>query len=60
MDDPLLTVRQVARMLQLSDKTIRRWITSGRIRRASRITLRSGWRIPRSEIERLLRTNPRS
>jgi excisionase family DNA binding protein len=53
--DPLLTVREIARMLQVSEMTIRRWIKSGRIRQASRITIRSGWRIRQSEVDRLLR-----
>jgi len=55
VDDPLLTVRQVAQRLQVAEITIRRWIASGRIQRASKITTRSGWRIPTSEVERLLR-----
>jgi len=55
VDDPLLTVRQVAQQLQVAEITVRRWIATGRIKRASKITSRSGWRIPQSEVERLLR-----
>jgi excisionase family DNA binding protein len=59
VDEPLLTVRQVAQRLQVSEKTVRRWITTGRIKRASQITVRSGWRIPQSEVDRLLRESER-
>ena len=52
-DDPWLTVRQVARELTVTEKTVRRWIATGRVK-AAKITDRSGWRIRRSEIERLL------
>ena len=53
-DDPWLTVRQVARELTVTEKTVRRWITSRRLK-ASKVTDRSGWRIRRSELDRVLR-----
>jgi excisionase family DNA binding protein len=59
VDDPLLTVRQVAQRLQVSEITVRRWIAAGTIKQASRITVRSGWRIPQSEVDRLLRESER-
>jgi excisionase family DNA binding protein len=53
VDDPLLTVRQVAQTFQVADKTIRRWIARGTVKA---VKTSAGWRIPRSEVERLLRT----
>jgi len=41
--------------MQVTEKTIRRWIAAGTIKRAAKVTSRSGWRIPQSEVERLLR-----
>ena len=55
MDEPLLTVREVAERMRVTPKTVRRWIAGGIIRRASKVSARSGWLIPRSEIDRLLR-----
>jgi excisionase family DNA binding protein len=55
VSDPLLTVRQVAQQLLVSEVTVRRWIRNGTIRGASRVTARSGWRVRQSEVDRLLR-----
>jgi len=55
-DDSWLTVRQVAREQQVQERTVRRWIASGRLP-ASQITRRAGWRIRRSDLERILRAN---
>ena len=52
-DDPLLTVRQVATELQVSEETVRRWIASKRLP-AVKVTRRSGWRIRRSDLDKLL------
>jgi excisionase family DNA binding protein len=53
VNDPWLTVRQVATELQVARKTIRRWIATDRLN-ASKVTDRSGWRIRRSDLERAL------
>jgi excisionase family DNA binding protein len=58
VDDPLLTVREVAEALRVSEKTIRSWIKERRILHASKVTRRAGWRIPRSEVERLASDSP--
>ena len=52
--DPLLTVKQVAQRLQLNEKTIRRWIASGKLRGVWLGTDRAGWRIRASEVDRML------
>jgi excisionase family DNA binding protein len=54
LDDPLLTVREVAQRLRVSDKTIRRWIRIGRIRPVKKFSNRAGYRIPQSELARLM------
>lgn len=52
MRKEVYTIQEVAALLQFSEQTIRDWVRSGRIS-AGRIGLRA-WRIPRSEVERLL------
>src|SRR6187399_44234 len=47
------TIAEVAELMQFSDQTIREWIRSGRLH-AARPGIRA-WRIPRSEVERLMR-----
>jgi len=54
-DDAILTVREAAARLKLNPETIRRWIKSGRIRAVSLGSDRAGFRIPESEIDRVLR-----
>lgn len=54
MDDPPLTVKEVATRIGLTEKTIRRWIHNGRFD-AVRFSRRAGWRIPRAEVERIWR-----
>jgi excisionase family DNA binding protein len=49
-----LTTRQAADRLQVTEDTVRRWLRSGQIR-GSRLSDRAGYRIPREEIERVLR-----
>jgi len=55
VDEPRLTVREVAEIMRVSEKTIRRWIADGRIQRAALVTRQAGWLIPKSEVDRLLR-----
>jgi excisionase family DNA binding protein len=49
-----LTTRAAAQRLQVTEDTIRRWLRSGQLR-GSRLSDRAGYRIPRAEIERVLR-----
>jgi excisionase family DNA binding protein len=53
IDEPLLTVRQVAERLQVNPVTVHRWLRAGRMR-GSLLSDRMGWRIPESEVRRLL------
>jgi excisionase family DNA binding protein len=50
-----MTVREVAEALRLHPDTIRDWLRAGRIRGVRLGGPRAGWRIPRSEVDRLLR-----
>ncbi len=52
-----LTASQVANRLQLTADTIRRWCQSGKMR-ATFLSRRAGYRIPASEVERVLRGEP--
>jgi excisionase family DNA binding protein len=49
-----LTTRQASERLQVTEDTVRRWLRGGRIR-GRRLNDRAGYRIPRDEIERVLR-----
>ncbi len=49
-----LTLKEAARILSVSPYTLRRWIRQGRLEAFRLPTARSGWRVPRQEIERLL------
>jgi excisionase family DNA binding protein len=52
-DEHLLTINEVAERLRLNPETIRRWLNDGRMR-GYLINQRAGWRIPESEIHRVL------
>jgi excisionase family DNA binding protein len=54
-DPDLLTVQEVAARLRLHEETIRRWLASGRLHGVKIAPTRGGWRIPVSEVERVLR-----
>ena len=49
-----LTTRQASARLQVTEDTVRRWLRAGRLR-GRRLNDRAGYRIPRDEIERVLR-----
>lgn len=55
MADELLTVEEVAARLKLTPYTIREWLKSQRLRGIRLGSRRAGWRVPASEVERLLR-----
>ncbi len=51
-DDPLLSVADVARLLSITQPTVREWIKDGKLR-AHRAGARF-WRIRKSEVDRML------
>lgn len=54
-DDELLTVKEVAATLKLGEETIRVWLREKRIKGIRLGERRAGWRIPRSELDRIRR-----
>ena len=50
-DDPLLTVTQVAELLNTSTATVRRWLGKGEL---SGMKLRQQWRVRKSDAEGML------
>ena len=54
MEEGLLTVRQVAARLNLSEWTIRRWLREGKLKGVW-LSDRAGWRVRPSEVEAFLR-----
>ena len=50
-----LITLQAAVMLQVSERAIRAWLRSGKLRGARLGGTRVGWRLPLAEVERLLR-----
>jgi excisionase family DNA binding protein len=59
LDEQWLTVSEVAQVMRVKPKTVRRWINLGTIKRATMVNRRAGWLIPRSEVDRLLLENQR-
>lgn len=53
--DEILTVEEVANYLKLSRATVWRWCQEGRL---SAFKLGRGWRVHRSEVEKLTRQHP--
>jgi excisionase family DNA binding protein len=54
MLDEMMTTKQAAQRLQLHPQTLRRWLHAGKLRGQRLGSTRAGWRIPRSELERLM------
>lgn len=50
---PYVTVEEVAAMVGVHPKTVRRWLREGRMH-GTLLTRQAGYRIPRSEVERAL------
>lgn len=48
----MLTVAEVAKRLKVNVETVRRWLRSGRVKGVP-LGDRAGWRIPKSELQRL-------
>jgi excisionase family DNA binding protein len=57
-EEEALTVKEAAARLKLNPETVRRWIRSGRIRAVSLGSDKAGFRIPESEVLRLLSVGP--
>lgn len=55
VDEDMLTVEEVSARLKLHAETVRRWIRTGRLKARLIGTERAGYRIPASEVERILR-----
>ena len=53
MTEVILTVPEVAERLRVQDETVRRWLRSGRLRGVL-LSRRAGYRVPASEVRRLL------
>jgi excisionase family DNA binding protein len=51
--EPMLTVQEAAERLKLKPETIRVWLRTGDVK-GHLINRRAGWRIPLSEVERIL------
>lgn len=56
----MLRVPEVAQRLDVSIETVRRWLRDGKLKGHMIGGQRSGYRIPESEVERLLRGEPAS
>ena len=53
-DEPVLTVSEAAARLRISEEVARRWLRDGKLRGRRIGSTRAGWRIPESEVRRLL------
>ena len=53
-DERFLTVPEVAERLRMNPETIRVWLREGRLRGVRPGGKRAGWRIPESEVRRIL------
>ena len=54
VDEPLLTVQEVAAQLRVNPETVRRWLRQGKLRGRLLGGDRAGYRIPASEVKRLV------
>ncbi len=54
MDESWYTVNEVAEHLKINPETIRVWLRHGRLRGVKIAGGRVGWRIPDSELQRVL------
>jgi excisionase family DNA binding protein len=57
--EQMLTVRQTAERLGATQDTIRRWLRTGKIRGVMPGGTKLGYRVPESEVRRLLETTHR-
>ena len=54
-NERVMTVREAAERLRVTEESVRRWLRSGRLRGVMIGGQRSGYRITEAEVERLLR-----
>jgi excisionase family DNA binding protein len=57
-DEPFLTVAAAAQRLAISQESVRIWLRTGKLRGYRPGGDKIGWRIPASEVERVLRSEP--
>jgi excisionase family DNA binding protein len=55
VEEKVLTVSEVAERLRLGEETIRRWLRQGKLHGTKLGPTSAGYRIPESEVERILR-----
>lgn len=55
MEDRMLTVKEAADRMRVTGETVRRWLRSGKLKGHKISATRGGYRIPSSEVERVLR-----
>ena len=53
-----LTISEAADLLRVHEETVRRWLQAGRLK-GSKLPGRGDWRVPQSEIDRVLMTGER-
>jgi excisionase family DNA binding protein len=58
MTQEYLTTAEAAARLRVADETVRVWLRTGKLA-GTRLNRRAGYRIPASEVERLLQGHPR-
>ena len=57
-DGAVLTVKEVAERLRIHPVTVRLWLKDGRLRGVRIGGTKTGWRIPASEVDRILSGRP--
>ena len=57
-NEPFLTVAAAAERLAISQESVRIWLRTGKLRGYRPGGVKIGWRIPASEVERVLRSEP--
>ena len=57
-DEHVLTVEEAAERIRTTAQTVRRWLRDGKLRGVRPGGTKLGWRIPASEVSRLLAGSP--
>lgn len=57
---PMMTIEDVAHLLNVSQPQVRRWIVAGKFPHAVRLPGRGHWRVPMADYESFLRIHQRS
>jgi excisionase family DNA binding protein len=58
MAEMMLKVPEAAEQLRVTEETVRRWLRSGKLRGRRLGPTKAGYRIPQSEVDRLLDVEP--